>query len=75
MKENIEKAMESVEQIFHEEPHIIRSLQALVEPIARGVIEKATIRINKKTTAKIYMTKDSTIRVERSDTTVQAEEC
>lgn len=72
--ERMEQAYESIEEVLGEDPQTAKAVQGLIESLARGRIQKATIKLDKQTTIKLWVTADGNLRIQRSDLATRAEE-
>ncbi len=73
-KERMAQAYESIEEMLKGDQQTARAFQELIEPLARGLITKVTVKLDKKTTIRLGVTADGNLRIERSDLATQAEE-
>lgn len=79
IRQRVDQARDMVTQLFGEEAEVrglrpakykaFAHLMDVVEVVAAGEIEEATVRLSQRTTAKIKMTSNRQIKVERVDTT------
>lgn len=73
-KDRITQAYASIDELLNGERETATALQGLIEPLSKGLIMKATVKLGKTTTVRMSVTSDGSLRIERSDVATHAEE-